>query len=180
MTRFGDHLRKQKSTKPEILNLEKEALLADDAVIAFIDLNDVPADELDRFDFDEVIVARKPGNFQGVAIWFDCLFPSADDNMSEDNVILSTHPEARPTHWKQTVIPLPSNIETLEPLSPVAFKLVIQRNPENARQYHLLLEIIDATSDEVEHPLPCDCLLTKCILTKAHLANLANDGFENA
>lgn len=170
MARFGTHLRKQKSSKPEIMDLAKDSLLADDTVIAFLDLNDVAADELDRFDFNEVIVARRDGNFQGVCIWFDVLFPSSDENMSEENVTLSTHPRAPATHWKQTVIPLPANIETLEPLSPVAFKLIIQRNPENARQYHLLLEILDATGEEVEHPLPCDCLMTKCILTKAHLA----------
>jgi type I protein arginine methyltransferase len=151
MPRFGEHLRRQKSSKPEILNLDKVSLLADDTVIAFLDLNDVPADELDRFDFNEVIVARKAGNFQGICIWFDVLFPSSDDDVSEDNVTLSTHPQAPPTHWKQTIIPLPANIETLEPLSPVAFKLIIQRNPENARQYHLLLEILDATGEEVEH-----------------------------
>lgn len=171
MTRFGEHLRKQKSSKPEIINLEKDALLAEDTVVAFLDLNDIPADELDRFDFNEVIVARKAGNFQGVCLWFDVLFPSSDDNLAEENVVLSTHPQAAATHWKQTIIPLPANIETLEPLSPVAFKLIIQRNPANARQYHLLLEILDASDDDVEHSLPCDCVMTKCILTKAHLAN---------
>lgn len=171
MTKFAEHLRKQKSTKPDIINLNKDALLADDTVIAFLDLNDISAMELDRFDFDEVIVARKAGRFEGVCIWFDVLFPTNDGC---DEVILSTHPKDEPTHWKQTVIPLPANIETIEPFSPVAFKLIIQRNPENSRHYHLLLEILDASSDEVQHPLPCECQMTKCILTKAHLSSLAS------
>lgn len=170
MSKFAEHLRKQKSRKPEIINISKDALLADDAVIAFLDLNDISALELDRFDFNEVIVAKKAGKFQGVCIWFDVLFPSD----GSDEEILSTHPQAEPTHWKQTIIPLPANIETLEPLSPVAFKLIIQRNPENTRHYHLLLEILDATGDEVQHPLPCDCQMTKCILTKAHLASICD------
>lgn len=181
MTTFAEHLRKQKSKKPEILVLGKDSLLADDTVIAFLDLNDISATELDRIEFNEVIVARKSGSFQGVCIWFDVLFPSDDNNPNSENVTLSTHPEAEPTHWKQTIIPLPANIETLEPLSPVAFKLIIQRNPENSRHYFLLLEILDATSDEVQHPLPCDCHMTTCILAKAHLANFVdNNGFGNA
>lgn len=177
---FAEHLRKQKSSKPEIITVNKELLLADETVIAFIDLSDISALELDKFEFEEVIVARKPGKFQGVCIWFDVLFPTNDDSSSEEE-ILSTHPQSEPTHWKQTVIPLPANIETLETLSPVAFKLIIQRNPENSRQYHLLLEILDAAGDDVQHPIPCECQMTKCILTKAHLAGLVDStDFEEA
>lgn len=180
MSKFAEHLRKQKSSKPEIQNISKECLLADDTVIAFLDLNDISPLDLDRFDFNEVIVATNSGKFQGVCIWFDVLFPSADDNMSNDNVTLSTHPEAEATHWKQTIIPLPANVETLEPLTPVAFHLIIQRNPENSRHYHLLLEILDPSSEDVQHPLPCDCHMTKCILAKAHLASFVDqNGFEN-
>lgn len=179
MTRFAEHLRRQKSKAPEVIQLNKDFLLADDTVIAFIDLNDVSPLELDRFDFNEVIVAKKAGKFQGVCIWFDVLFPN-DGEMADEDVVLSTHPQKKPTHWKQTIIPLPANIEELETSSPVAFKLIIQRNPENARHYHLLLEILDAESEDVQHPLPCDCQMTKCILTKAHLANMDGNDFQSA
>lgn len=179
MNSFARHLRLQKSKKPEITSIDKNDILADDTVIAFLDLNDIGPSDLDTIEFSEVIVARKPGKFQGVAIWFDVLFPSANDDLSE-NVILSTNPQAPSTHWKQTIIPLPDNIDTLEPSSPVAFKLIIQRNPQNQRHYNLLLEILDPLSETVTHPMPCDCYLTKCILTKAHLANVAQPkDFEN-
>lgn len=179
MTKFAEQLRKQKSSKPEIVNIEKEALLSDDTVIAFLDLNDICPTELDKIDFNEVIVAKNTGNFQGVCIWFDVLFPSSDD-AGNDNVILSTHPQAKPTHWKQTIIPIPANIETLEPLAPVAFHLIMQRNPINTRHYNLLLEILDPASNEVQHPLPCECQMTKCILAKAHLASFVDEnGFGN-
>lgn len=170
MTKFADQLRRQKSSKPEILTINPDDLLADETIMAFIDLNDVSSGDLDRFDFSEVIVAKKGGNFQGVCIWFDVLFPS--DN---EEVILSTHPESESTHWKQTIIPLPTNIETVEQLSPIAFKLSIQRHPEHFRRYNILLEILDPASDDVNHPLPCDCIMTKCILTKAHLASTAGE-----
>lgn len=170
MTKFAEQLRKQKSNKPEVVVVQKEHLLADDTVVAFLDLNDISPGELDRIDFNEVIIANKDGNFQGVCLWFDVLFPSND---MEEDVVLSTHPKCQPTHWKQTVIPLPENIETVEPSTPIAFKLAIQRHPANFRHYNLILEILDPLSDDVEHPLPCDCNMTKCILSKAHLASLA-------
>lgn len=175
MTKFAEQLRKQKSSKPEVLIVQKEHLLADDIVVAFLDLNDISPGELDRIDFNEVIVAKKDGKFQGVCLWFEVLFPSND---MEEDTVLSTHPQCAPTHWKQTVVPLPENIETVEPLTPIAFKLVIERHPENYRHYNLILEILDP--DEVEHPLPCDCCMTKCILSKAHLASLSGNGLQSA
>ncbi|CAG9802184.1 unnamed protein product [Chironomus riparius] len=176
MTKFAKQLRAQKSSKPEIQTIKNDDLLSEDTVMAFLDLNDVSSSELDLFEFNEVLVAKNSGNFQGMCIWFDVLFPSNDHE-----VILSTHPKDEPTHWKQTIIPLPSNIEFLEESYPIAFKLIIQRNPEHFRRYNILLEILDPESEDVQHPLPCDCNLTKCILTKAHLASLANqNNFENA
>lgn len=37
-------------------------------------------------------------------------------------------------------------------------------------RYNLQLELLD--SEEMEHPLPCNCLLTKCILAKACLEQM--------
>mgnify|MGYP003530020246 CR=1 FL=1 len=79
MTKFAEQLRQQKSNKPEVLLIEKDHLLADEIVVAFLDLNDISPVELDKIDFKEVIVAKKDGNFQGVALWFDVLFPSNDN-----------------------------------------------------------------------------------------------------
>lgn len=176
MTTFAEHLRLQKSMKPEILNIKAEDLLTDDIAVAFFDLNDLELSDLDEINFREVVIARKEGKFQGLCIWFECMFPCKDE---DDAVILSTHPKAKSTHWKQTIILLPENIETLEPLTPVAFKLLIKRSEENSRRYNLLLEILNP--EEEEHPLPCDCVMTKCILTKAHLAAAMNpEAFESA
>lgn len=173
MTKFAEQLRQQKSNKPEVLLIEKEHLLADEIVVAFLDLNDISPAELDKIDFKEVIVAKKDGNFQGVALWFDVLFPSND---MEEDITLSTHPQSKPTHWKQTIIPLPANIEFVEACTPIAFKLEIQRNLQNFRHYNLILEILDPEKEE--HPLPCDCNMTKCILSKAHLESLSSNFYE--
>lgn len=172
MSLFAQHLRKQKSSKPEVLDLPRNSLLADPCCVAFIDLNDVTTEELDKFNFDEVIVTNVKGRFQGVCIFFEVFFPS--DNT--EDVVLSTNPESSPpTHWKQTVVPLPTSSDIIDPSTPLAYKMTLERNPENRRHYNIFLEILDAESDDVEHPLPCECFLTKCILSKAHLAKMTNE-----
>lgn len=50
---------------------------------------------------------------------------------------------------------------------PIAFNLLMKRNQDNRRQYKLELTILDA--NDIEHPLPCECNQTKCILVKEHL-----------
>lgn len=167
MGKFAENLRRQKSSKPEIVDLPKNSFLAEPSAVAFIDLNDVSLDDLDKFEFNEVMVSNEKGNFQGLCIFFEVFFPS---DQSTD-IVLSTNPDtpSGKTHWKQTIVPLPSTIAITEIATPIAFHLQIVRHPENRRHYNILLELLDAENDEIEHALPCDCYLTKCILMKAHL-----------
>lgn len=48
MRKFAESLRLQKSTKPEIIQLPSNSLLAEPAALAFIDLNDVMENDLDQ------------------------------------------------------------------------------------------------------------------------------------
>ena len=74
-----------------------------------LDLKYVTTDELTQVVSRKFVsVTKKSGAFHGLAIWFNVSF---SNNLYEDsehwqNSILSTGPEADPTHWKQTVIPL--------------------------------------------------------------------------
>lgn len=168
MTSFGTAIREQKSSKPEVLEVKADDLLHDGTILAWLDLNEVSLDDLADFTFKEVIVVQKPGRYQGVCLWFDVEFPAGDDR---DEVILSTHPRAALTHWKQTVILLPEAAqEDVDPRDPIAFELSVRRNEQNPRHYNLELTFLD--QETTEHPMPCDCILTKCILTKAHLASM--------
>lgn len=165
MQAFGAALRAQKSLKPEIMVVSTSDLLHEGTVMAWFDLNEVSMEDLNELVFNEVIVAQHPGKYQGVCLWFEVAFPTNDTG---ETVTLVTGPTADPTHWKQTVILLPDEYqETIEPHQPVAFNLTMRRNDENQRQYKLELTIEDP--NEVEHPIPCDCDLTKCILVKEHL-----------
>lgn len=172
MQAFAAALRAQKSMKPEITLIPAENLLHDGTVMAWFDLNEVTLDDLDAFQFNEVIVAQRHGQYQGICVWFDVTFPTNDADDDDDNgeatITLSTAPTANATHWKQTVIILPDQYqEEIEASEPIAFNLIMKRNQENHRQYKLELTILD--ENDIEHPLPCDCNRTKCILVKEHL-----------
>lgn len=175
MQAFATALRAQKSMKPEVMLVPAENLLHEGTVMVWLDLNEVTADDLEEFQFNEVVVTQRNGQYQGICLWFDVTFPTNDDG---DTVTLSTAPSADPTHWKQTVIILPDQYqESVEAGEPIAFNLEMKRNQDNRRQYKLELTILD--SNDVEHPMPCDCHQTKCILVKEHLKLTEGDCSEN-
>lgn len=168
MTALGAALRQQKSFKPEVIHCKVDDLLHEGTVMAWLDLREVTSADLEQLTFNEVIVANRSGRYEGVCIWFDCEFPLNDNG---ESVVLSTAPTAAETHWQQTVVVLPEHgCFAVEARDPIAFQLNIRRNGENRRRYNMEMEMIDA--DAVEHALPCDCIMTKCILAKAHLATL--------
>lgn len=173
MTSFANALRFQKSQTPEIITVNEKDLLHDGTIIAYLDLKDIQLDDLKEIEFKEVIVIDRPGRFQGVCIWFDCEFPIASD-IDEHSTVLSTSPKMLETHWKQTVIVLPEIAhDDVEEKDPIGFLLKMKRNTDNVRRYTIELEIIDAMdSDEIDHQIPCDCRLTKCILIKTHLNSI--------
>lgn len=166
MEAFAAALRAQKSLKPEIMIVPPSDLLHNGSVVAWYDLNTVTTADLNEVEFSEVIVAQKDGRYQGVCLWFDVSFPENDDG---EVVTLSTAPTSEPTHWKQTVILLPDQQqEDIEQNDAIAFKLSMKRaGDESLRRYYLEVYILDP--NDVEHPLPCDCSLTKCILTKKQM-----------
>lgn len=167
LSAFGDMLREQKSSKPEIAVTAPKDLLHEGVAMHWMNLMDVSREELENIVFQEVLPAQTSGKHQGFCIWFDCRFPGE----SYDSVILSTGPNAPATHWKQCVVVLPEMAcEELDESAPIAFKISMKRRTDDQRKYDLEVELLD--SNEVEHPVPCECHLTKCILIKAHLQTM--------
>lgn len=170
MQSLAKAIRVQKSQKPEILSLKEESLLHEGTVMSWFDLKEITLDDLEELTFKEVIVIERAGRYQGVCIWFDCEFPINEE--ADDSVVLSTSPHHPQTHWMQTVVVLPDEAhDDVEPKDPIAFSLLIKRNADNRRRYNMEMTLIDR--EDIEHPMPCDCIMTKCILTKAHLATLS-------
>ncbi|CAK0794609.1 unnamed protein product [Prorocentrum cordatum] len=84
----------------------------------------------------------------GVAVWFDCAFRGRQGGVPDvPDVVLSTSPHARPTHWLQTVIWLgAATDEGLEPCpvrvdpgARVHVELEFEQDEENPRWYDISL-----------------------------------------
>ncbi|CAH0401291.1 unnamed protein product [Chilo suppressalis] len=165
MTSVANQLRASKCNKPEIMVVEAEDIIgSDEVVLCWINLKEDIVSEVDSFSIEHVVGAKKDGIYQGLCLWFDVVFP--DLTGSNDNVRLDTGPFSSPTHWKQTVIVLPQE-QVVEVGDPIAFQMDMTRDASNRRRYNIQVSLLDP--DEAEHPLPCTCHLTKCILVKAYM-----------
>ncbi|XP_044264313.1 protein arginine N-methyltransferase 6 [Tribolium madens] len=162
MKSFSEKLRSEASHKPSTVSVAPEDILADSEVVLWIDLREVTLEEISGCKVQHVAVATKPGKYQGICLWFTCTFPS----FATEPVTLSTSPEDPETHWKQTTIVLPTEIE-VEEKSPIAYELSLARTTENPRRYNIELGMLDPA--EVDHPEYCTCHMTKCILVRAML-----------
>lgn len=159
---IAEKYKQAKSSKPEILVIPKEDILAEGKLLVWLDLATVTSSELDSLGLEAVLPCSKNGNYQGTAIWFDVEFP--------DESVLSTDPASEPTHWKQTIIVLPTSIKVSRK-EPVAFELKFDRDTSYPRRYDVSFTMLDAS--EVSHDIPCDCYMTKCIITKEYIKNQA-------
>ncbi|CAH0764363.1 unnamed protein product [Diatraea saccharalis] len=165
MTSMAKQLRASKYNKPEIMIIKEEDILGFEEVpLCWINLKEDTISEVDSFSIEHVVGAKKDGMYQGLCLWFDCVFP--DLTKKNENVRLDTGPDSPPTHWKQTVILLPEE-QLVEVGDPIAFQLDMTRDAINRRRYNIQVSLLDP--DEAEHPLPCTCDLTKCLLIKAYM-----------
>ena len=156
---IGEEYRKTRSMKPEILLVNEKDVLAEGKLLAWLDLQCINLEELDQLGGEEYVsVCNKDGRYQGICIWFDVEFPDGSE--------LSTSPFYKATHWKQTAIVLPTDIEVTKD-EPIAFKLELTKSNTNPRQYNIELLLLDAF--EVEHEVPCSCHMTKCIVMKTYI-----------
>lgn len=149
--------------KPEVLLLHQDDLLAESKLLAWLDLRCISVEELNLLGGEYISVCEKDGRFQGMCIWFAVEFPDGSE--------LSTGPHCDATHWKQTAIVLPTDIKVTKQ-EPIAYKLDLKRDT-CPRRYNIELSLLVA--DEVEHDIPCNCYMTKCIVTKAYIEDQANN-----
>ncbi|XP_022920816.2 protein arginine N-methyltransferase 6 [Onthophagus taurus] len=168
MKSFSTKLRAQASQKPDTSIVKPDQILGDPEVVLWIDLREVTIEDLDCIKAQHIAVANKEGRYQGICIWFTCMFPSS----STEPVILSTDPDEIPTHWKQTTVVLPSEA-LVEKSEPMAYELLLVRSTSNERHY--TIEVVMLDPEEVEHPEYCSCHMTKCILVRAMLEKYENE-----
>lgn len=166
MKSFAEALRKLYLYRPKIMSIEHENLLAHNvSPIIELDLKHCQPQQLDKIVAQRhLAVIEKSGIYQGICFWFDVQFQNI-------NNVLSTSPKSPQTHWKQTIIVLPTQIE-VEEGDAVMFNVLFQRSSPNSRHYSINLEMLDA--EQQQHPNPCNCNRTKCKIIKTFLSVTQN------
>jgi len=164
MQSVGEAWRLQKSQQPQIVSITGKDLLADPVSICVLNLNKISSKELDSVSGKFVVPTNRDGKYQGVCLWFSCVFPCLDDG--SHGTVLSTAPTVSPTHWKQTVVMLPHEFVVEEGM-PLAWELRLHRSAVSCRQYNI--EFTELDPEEVKHPVPCGCYMTKCVVIRTYL-----------
>eukprot|EP01114_Cavostelium_apophysatum_P012270 TRINITY_DN2723_c0_g1_i2.p1 TRINITY_DN2723_c0_g1~~TRINITY_DN2723_c0_g1_i2.p1 ORF type:complete len:505 (-),score=105.55 TRINITY_DN2723_c0_g1_i2:734-2248(-) len=129
--------------KPLIDKVVKpEWVIADPTTIKSLDLKNVPIWEpyektIVKFNF----TVKKTGNFHGFAAWFDVIFRGTD---TSKDVILSTSPDHKDTHWHQDLFLFDNPVAVKEGQT-IKGTIRYQRNPELLR--HLIIDISFAVSE---------------------------------
>ncbi|KAF2900191.1 hypothetical protein ILUMI_05986 [Ignelater luminosus] len=172
MTRFSDKLKAQTCQSPKIMTVKSDDVLSDPEVLLWIDLREITVEELNLSKIRHLAVVDKPGNYQGICLWFACAFPATDT----EPVYLSTDPDEGETHWKQTVIVLPADIP-VEEGTPIPYEISIKRSEEDHRKYTIEVQMLD--DEAIEHPEYCTCFKTRCILARAVLEKYEQNSFSN-
>ena len=158
--------------QPEVMDLKEENLLSQPVAIGDkLDLRWVQRHEIIKIEDRKFISISKPGNFHGLALWFDVEFNPLlfDDDTPFNRVDLKTGPSSTPTHWKQTVLVITENFSSgeVDEDEIVGWEIGMEQSPSNPRQYKLSLQLLDPETEE--HPTPCQCQLAKCALVAALL-----------
>lgn len=166
MRSFAHSLRSLYLSRPKIMSIKLENVLAQDvSPIVELDLRHCQIQQLDEIvSKNYLTVVNKNGIYQGVCFWFDVQFLNADTK-------LSTSPGAPQTHWKQTIIVLPTQME-VEEGDAVMFNVQFKRSSLNSRHYSIDLEMLNAAQEP--HPNPCCCYQTKCKIIRSFLATTQN------
>lgn len=166
MKSFAQSLRYLYLNKPKIMSIQLENVLAQNVCpIIELDLRQCQPQQLDEITVQRYMtVVEKSGTYQGVCIWFDVQFPIVEN-------MLSTSPRAPRTHWKQTIIVLPTQVE-VEEGDALMFNMQFKRSSSNSRHYSINLEMLDAEHEP--HPNPCSCNQTKCKIVKTFLSATQN------
>ncbi|KAI8420076.1 hypothetical protein MSG28_008662 [Choristoneura fumiferana] len=154
MSTFAKELRTSKSQKPEIQTISANEVMGEEIAMAWINLKEDMPEDLNSFTIQHVV----------------------ELSTELGREVLSTAPSSPETHWKQTIIVLPEELE-VEASEPIAFQLDMNRDPLNGRRYNLEFTMLDPA--DIEHPLPCSCDMTKCILIKKFMKQTEQQALES-
>ena len=128
-------------------------------------------------------------SFHGFACWFDCVFATGLPSPAKP-VTLSTQPGRPATHWKQTVLWLPGDPQKEESARVgvddlIGCHVTLTQSKDNPRHYDICVDLKGEEEEDEEcdfegkdHPVPCNCGATRCLLVKTLLEKYAAEETE--
>lgn len=159
MKSIGEYDRESR-TEPAVTVVKPEHLITEPSVLATFSMSTVTSDELKKITSRVLSPATRNGQYQGICLWFVVNFPG------EEYVNLSTAPYEPETHWQQTAIVFKDSLE-VEQDQPLGFEIVLRCREDDPRKYIMEVSMLDPETEE--HPVPCACYLTKCIVVRTYL-----------
>ena len=136
--------------EPQIIFIKPDACLAKPELVTHLDLMYVAAEEIRRIIGSFNFEISRNCVLHGFACWFNVIFGDEDDT---NHVVLSTSPDAAETHWKQTVIMLPSPL-LVSKLEVVSCNLELVQDKANPRRYNISIEMDEEEEEEDEGSSP--------------------------
>jgi len=137
-------VRQSSQLHPEIMLVPKDTLLSDPQPVLSLDLQYVGTEDLRSIMASLDFVVKRNDVMHGFALWFDVAFDAGVEQST-----LNTGPLCAPTHWKQTVVLLPSAL-LVNKDSEVACRIMLQQDTDNTRRYNITVEVPDDSEDESE------------------------------
>lgn len=187
-------------SQPVIECIEITKKISSPQTVIELDLKTASLEDLENIKSTLSFTVDNSSLIHGFAMWFDVDFKGPLDEENKvitNSVVLSTAPMAPPTHWKQTVIFLPSpfSVDTGEVI--ICRVNLAQDTTNNKRHYNISLEMVDTDDnvedgddendeesevdldeDEEDHPMPCTCGSERCRLIAAIMSKFENEQSE--
>lgn len=165
-----------KMCEPTITCIDQSQCVAEPEIFCELDLKTVIMKDIQNINQTLSYTFTKPGLVHGFASWFDVEFKgpmAASPDQGTKIVTLSTSPATLQTHWKQTVIFLPASM-TVDEGDQITAIIDLSQDEGNKRHYNISVEIIGEEDEESSseedvsnHPVPCNCGATRCMLVQA-------------
>ena len=128
-------------SRPVISIIKSEHCLSTPQCVALFDLGYVQMEDIASITSENKFIFEKDGVLDGMAFWFSVSFQKEDDELCKV-VTLSTSPDSKPTHWKQTTVLLPQRTE-VQKGQELPCQLQLDQDEENHRHYNIGLQLSD-------------------------------------
>lgn len=136
-SKVSENFLTQLTSKPYVGIISKDELLSKEVVVKEFDLLKTKLSDLKEFEAVSKFKISKNGNMNGICLWFDVYF-------GDEKNILSTSPYVEETHWKQTIIVLPSKtgFEVQDGIE-IECQILFEQDLLNYRHYSISINFAD-------------------------------------